>query len=144
MATERDSRRSGHILKKRHSSSSSQNYLAKWLELSRSLETLLDALVYLIVKEQFINACSEELAMYLLEGGPKDLVELTTWALNIAHKQQLGDKSKNHGQAQTCRTKEMDRVQTRCITSTPEVATVLPLPMLWTKRSKELDTCKSE
>ena len=38
------------------------------------------ALVDLIVKEQFINACSEDLAMYLLERGPKDLVELTTWA----------------------------------------------------------------
>ena len=39
-----------------------------------------DALVDLIVKEQFISACSEDLAMYLLERGPKDLVELTTWA----------------------------------------------------------------
>ena len=34
----------------------------------------------LIVKEQFINACSEELAVYLLKKGPKDLVELTSWA----------------------------------------------------------------
>ena len=33
----------------------------------------------LIVKEQFINACSEELAVYLLERRLKDLVELTTW-----------------------------------------------------------------
>ena len=48
-----------------------KNYLAKWLELS------------------------EDLAMYLLERGPKDLVELTTWAQKylIAHKEQLG-KSK--------------------------------------------------
>ena len=40
----------------------------------------------LIVKEQFINDCSEELAVYLLER-PKDLVELTTWAQQylIAH-----------------------------------------------------------
>ena len=47
------------------------------------------------MKEQFINACSEDLAMYLLERGPKDLVELTTWAQKylIAHKEQLG-KSK--------------------------------------------------
>ena len=43
------------------------------------------------MKEQFINACSEDLAMYLLERGPKDLVELTTWAQKylIAHKEQL-------------------------------------------------------
>ena len=34
--------------------------------------------------------------MYLSERGPKDLVELTTWAQKyvIAHKQQLGGKSK--------------------------------------------------
>ena len=51
----------------------------------------------LTVKEQFINACSEELAVYLLERGPKDLVELTTWAQQylIAHKQQLGGKTKS-------------------------------------------------
>ena len=47
------------------------------------------------MKEQFVNACSEDLAMYLLEREPKDLVELTTWALKylMAHKEQLG-KSK--------------------------------------------------
>ena len=72
-----------------------KNYLAKWLELSGSSPQNFDALVDLIVKEQFINACSEDLAIYLLERGPKDLVELTTWAQKylIAHKEQLG-KSK--------------------------------------------------
>ena len=72
-----------------------KNYLAKWLELSGSSPQNFDALIDLIVKEQFINACSEDLAMYLLERGPKDLVELTTWAQKylIAHKEQLG-KSK--------------------------------------------------
>ena len=66
-----------------------------WLELSASSPANFDALVDLIVKEQFINACSEDLAMYLLERGPKDLVELTTWAQKylITHKEQLG-KSK--------------------------------------------------
>ena len=70
-----------------------KNYLAKFLELSGSSPQNFDALVDL--KEQFINACSEDLAMYLLERGPKDLVELTTWAQKylIAHKEQLG-KSK--------------------------------------------------
>ena len=72
-----------------------KNYLAKWLELSGSSPQNFDALVDLILKEQFINACSEDLAMYLLERGPKDLVELTTWAQKYlkAHKEQLG-KSK--------------------------------------------------
>ena len=44
-----------------------KNYLAKWLELSGSCPQNFDALADLIVKEQFINACSEDLAMYLLE-----------------------------------------------------------------------------
>ena len=71
-----------------------KNYLSR-LELSGSPENF-DALVDLIVKEHFINACSEDLTMYLLERGPKNLVELTTWAQKylIAHKQQLGGKSK--------------------------------------------------
>ena len=80
-----------------------KNYLAKWLELSGSSPQNFNALVDLIVKEQFINACSEDLAMYLLERGPKDLVELTTWA-----------------------------VQTRFVTRMPEVAAVLPLSWFWT------------
>ena len=56
-----------------------------------------DALVDLIVKEQFINACSDELAANMLERGPRDLVELTTWAEQylIAHKQQLRGKAKS-------------------------------------------------
>ena len=72
-----------------------KNYLAKGLELSGSSPQKFDGLVDLIVKEQFINACFEDLAMHLLERGPKDLVELTMWAQKylIAHKEQLG-KSK--------------------------------------------------
>ena len=70
-----------------------KNYLAKWFELSRSSPGNFDAIVDLTVKEQFINACSEDLSMNLLERGPKDLVE--TWGQKylIAHKEQLG-KSK--------------------------------------------------
>ena len=65
---------------------------AKWerlLELSGSSSGNFDDLT---VKEQFINLCSEELAVYLLGRGPKDLVELTKWAQQylIAHQQQLG------------------------------------------------------
>ena len=73
-----------------------KNYLAKWLELSRSSFGEFEALEDLIVKEQFINA-SEELAVYLLEREPKDLVELTTWAQQYltGHKQQLGGKTKS-------------------------------------------------
>ena len=90
MATEGDSGRSSQRLKKRQTSLSFclKNYLAKWLEPSGSSSG--DFEVDLKVKEQFINASSEELAVYMLERGPKDLVELTTWARQylIAHKQQ--------------------------------------------------------
>ena len=48
-----------------------KNYIAKWLELSGSSPQNFDALVDLIVKEQFISACSEDLALYLLERGLK-------------------------------------------------------------------------
>ena len=48
-----------------------KNYLAKWLELSGSSPDNFDVLVDMIVKKQFINACSEDLAIYLLERGPK-------------------------------------------------------------------------
>ena len=108
-----------------------KNYLAKWLELSGSSPQNFDAIVDLIVKEQFINACSEDLAMYLLERGPKDLVELTTWAQKylIAHKEQLG---KSKATVQTCGSEENDTVQTRFVTRTPEVAAVLPLSWFWT------------
>ena len=107
-----------------------KNYLAKWLELSGSSPQNFDALVDLIVKEQFINACSEDLAMYLLERGPKDLVELTTWAQKylIAHKaHKAARQEQSHSSAQTCRSEENDTVQTRFVTRTPEVAAVLPL-----------------
>ena len=78
-----------------------KNYLAKWLELSGSSSGDFDAIVDLIVKEQFINAGSEELAVYLLDRGPKELVELTTLAQQylIAHKQQLGGKNQVYSPA---------------------------------------------
>ena len=37
-----------------------------------------DAVLDLIVKEQFINSCSDEFAVYQLERGPKNLIEMTT------------------------------------------------------------------
>ena len=47
-----------------------KNYLAKWLELSGSSSGDFEAIVDLILKEAFINACSEEIAVHLLERGP--------------------------------------------------------------------------
>ena len=85
-----------------------KNYLRKWLELSGSSSGDFDALVDLIVKEQF---SSEDLAVYLLERGPKDLVELTTFAQQylITHKQHLGGKPKST--VQTKRTEQRRQTQ---------------------------------
>ena len=107
-----------------------KNYLAKWLELSGSSLDNFDALVDLIVKEQFINACSEDLAMYLLERGPKDLVELTTLAQKylIAHKEQLG---KSKATVQPRRADQKKTTQSKP-DSSQEVAAVLPLSWFWT------------
>ena len=48
-----------------------EEYLAKWLELSKTSTGNFNALVDLIVKEQFTKACPDESAVYLLlERGP--------------------------------------------------------------------------
>ena len=72
--------------------------------------------------------------MYLLERGPKDLVELTTWAQKylIAHKEQLG-KSKATVQPRRADQKEIDTVQTKFVTRTPEVDSVVPLSRFCTQ-----------
>ena len=110
-----------------------KNYLAKRLELSGSSPENFDALVDLIVKEQFINACSEDLPMCMLERGPKDLVELTTSAQKYltAHKE-------HHARVRPqvspdVQSEENDTVQTRFVTRTPEVAAVLLLSRFWTQ-----------
>ena len=102
MATERDLLRSSQRLK---------NYLAKWLELSGSSSGDFEAIVDLIVKEQFINACSEELTVYLLERGPKDLVELTTLAQQylITHTPQLGGTPKSTVQPKRAKRRRQTR-----------------------------------
>ena len=57
-----------------------EEYLAKWLELSKTSTGNFNAFVDLIVKEQFTKACPDESAVYLLlERGPKDLVELINY-----------------------------------------------------------------
>jgi len=55
------------------------SYLEKWMELS-SNEKEYDNLRDLIVKEQFVNACSSDLATHLQEQETKDLSDLTKTA----------------------------------------------------------------
>ena len=100
MATERDSGRSSQRTEETPDQFiiHLKNYLALWLELpGRSSGNFNDLVDLIVMKAQFINACSEELAVYLLERGPKELVEVTTCASQylIAHKQQLGGKTKS-------------------------------------------------
>ena len=102
MVTERDSGRSSQRLEETPDQFviRLKNYLEKWIELFGSSSAGFDARVDLIVEEQFINTCSKELTVHLLERGPKDLVELTAWAQQylIAHKKQLGGKAKSTDQ----------------------------------------------
>ena len=50
-------------------------YLIRWLELSKTEKTF-EALKDLIVKEQFINSCPEELAVHLCERASETLEEM--------------------------------------------------------------------
>ena len=59
--------------------------LGKWLELYGRVLGTLTLCLYLIVKEQFINTCSVELVMFLLETVAKDLVQLTNMGLAVLH-----------------------------------------------------------
>ena len=55
-----------------------KNYLATWLEFSGSNPGNFDDFLYFSSQRTVIYSCSDELTVYLLERGPKDLVELTT------------------------------------------------------------------
>ena len=112
-----------------------KNYLAKWVELSGSISGDFEALLDLIVKKWFINACSEKLAVNLLERRPKNLVELTTWAQQylISHKQQLGARSSLQSSPK-CAEQQKPTQSKLHVDTTPrkaKVATVLQMPRLW-------------
>ena len=51
-----------------------QGYLNRWIELSK-LEHTFVGLQNLIVKEQALNACDENLKMFIMERCPKDVKE---------------------------------------------------------------------
>ena len=56
-----------------------KNYFTKWVELSE-VEKSFDGAVELMVREQFANACSQDLSVYLNEKSPKTLDELVILA----------------------------------------------------------------
>ena len=51
-----------------------KNYLTKWVKLAK-VEESFDGVVELMVREQFANACSRELSVYLNERSLKTLEE---------------------------------------------------------------------
>ncbi len=56
-----------------------RRYLTRWMELS-GIEHSYDALSDLMLREQFISMCSQELAMFLKERVPKTIAEVTKLA----------------------------------------------------------------
>ena len=67
-----------------------KNYLTKWVKLAQ-IEESFDGVVELMVREQFTNACSKDLSVYLNERSPKTLDEFVTWAEQylMAHNKKL-------------------------------------------------------
>jgi len=61
------------------------NYLQRWIELAKADKTY-DGLKTLMVREQYMSICSQEMAMHLKEGKPKTMHE-------------LGEKAKNYVEA---------------------------------------------
>ena len=52
-----------------------RNYFTQWVKLS-DVESSIEGVIKLMVKEQFINSCSKELSMHLMECKPQSLREL--------------------------------------------------------------------
>ena len=63
-----------------------QNYLSRWLELAGQKEDY-DGLLYLILKEQFFNSCSKDLAIYLQRQEDQSLPSLAEAALRFLQTQ---------------------------------------------------------
>ncbi len=70
-----------------------RNYFSKWVELA-SVGDDFDGVVDLMVREQFTNACSKELSIYLMERKPKDLKEMAAIADQYltAHNKKLSSR----------------------------------------------------
>ena len=79
-----------------------KNYFTKWVELSL-VEKSLDGVVELMVREQFTNACSKDLSVYLNERSPKTLDGLVILAEQylMAHDKKLSSKDVKARQGDT-------------------------------------------
>ena len=59
-----------------------KNYFTQWVKLSE-VESSLEGVVDLIVKEQFVHYCFKELSFHLIERKPQSLRELTAMENSI-------------------------------------------------------------
>lgn len=91
------------------------SYLTRWMELAEAEKTY-DGLKTLIVKEQYINICSKELATFLRERKPKDLRELGVLAEQYleAHSSQSFTKAERRRFRSPTKRKPSEGDQRRC------------------------------
>ena len=73
-----------------------RNYFTQWLKLS-NLESSFEGVVELMVKKQFLNSCSKELSVHLMEWKSQSLRELAAIAKNCltAHDKKLSSRGFN-------------------------------------------------
>ena len=77
-------------------------YLNQWVKFSNSEQTY-QGIKNLIVKEQFINSCPQDLSIYLQERAPSTIEELSKLSEKylIAHKRTLADNKNKSTSANT-------------------------------------------
>jgi len=66
-----------------------ENYLMRWIDLA-NVGKGFDGLMSLIVREQYLESCPVQLAIFLRERKPNDLSELASLAHGYSCKQQEG------------------------------------------------------
>ena len=73
-----------------------RNYFTQWVKLS-DVESSLEGVVELMVKEQFVNSCSKELSVHLMERKPQSLREFAAIAEQYltAHNKKLSSRDFN-------------------------------------------------
>ena len=73
-----------------------RNYLTQWVKLS-DVESSFEGVVELMVKEQFLNSCSKELSVHLMEWKPQSLREFAATAHDMKLSSQNFNAEKNVG-----------------------------------------------
>lgn len=97
-----------------------EGYVRKWIELS-DVDSTVNGIIELIIKEQFLNTCSPELATYLRTNPTSNLNDLSVIANNFieAHgrksfSQKEKEKSKNNNDFVTGQNETFKKRQDKC------------------------------